>query len=676
MKSFFFSLASSHTFKRWTRKSYAVFNSLGKTIRIGVLITPLTLLFGVSEMKGQDPTNGKGESKEVDIDEIEIISESAALVFPEPSRVLTVIDQRELKQLPVNDLQSILEYAAGIDMRSRGPGVQADLSMRGGSFEQNLILIDGINWNDPQTGHFALNIPIRPNEIERIEVLAGGASRFYGAGAFTGAINIVTKKSGTNQAITEASYGQHGLYEAGVSLHRNLAGGYHKAAVYTSGSEGYRANTDFNRREYFYQTNYRFQHWTLNGLVSHQDRAFGANQFYSAVFPNQFETTSTGAAVVELARYGATNHRISAYRRVHYDEFQLRRDNPDFYRNFHRNQVYGVKYKSTFSFGGGSTQVAAEFRNESILSNNLGETITDSIAVREGYYYNKAASRSHFSLLADQTYKTGRWNLSFGSMIHYLAESNGWQFYPGIDLAFELHSHFIGFASWNRSMRLPSFTELYYQAPDLVGNPNLLPEEAQNFELGIRFRKNNLSSEAILFHRRGKNLIDWLWVGEEEKWFTQNLSKIHTSGTEYRINWSVKRLPAIQEVQIHYVYLLANKDNNEQETRYVLDYLRHNLSIKLRGTLIGQLRWSIQSQWQQRNGSYLKYEPESGQFESVAYPMVFLTDLRLSYNIESIKLNLFIDLKNSGDYRYVDWGNIEQPGRWVSGGIRWLLTDK
>ena len=83
--------------------------------------------------------------------------------------------------LPVQSVDDLLRYLPGIEVQQRGPqGAQADITIRGGTFQQVLVIIDGMKLNDPLTGHFNLYIPIHPADIERVEILKGAASAVWG----------------------------------------------------------------------------------------------------------------------------------------------------------------------------------------------------------------------------------------------------------------------------------------------------------------------------------------------------------------------------------------------------------------------------------------------------------------------------------------------------------------
>jgi iron complex outermembrane receptor protein len=116
--------------------------------------------------------------------------------FSKLNRNMTIVDKLQLETTPARSLPEILAFVPGLDIRQRGvTGVQADIGIRGGSFEQTLMLLNGIKLTDPQTGHHLMNIPVPLIEIDRVEVLKGPASRIFGQNAYAGAINVITQLS-------------------------------------------------------------------------------------------------------------------------------------------------------------------------------------------------------------------------------------------------------------------------------------------------------------------------------------------------------------------------------------------------------------------------------------------------------------------------------------------------
>src|SRR5699024_8866634 len=129
------------------------------------------------------------------LEEVIIQGNRLEIAYNESSRDIQIITHEEISKLPVRSVNELLAYVGGVDIRQRAPfGGQADISIDGGTFEQTLVLLNGIKLIDDQTAHIMMNIPVPVDAIERIEILRGAAARVYGINALTGAINIVTKK--------------------------------------------------------------------------------------------------------------------------------------------------------------------------------------------------------------------------------------------------------------------------------------------------------------------------------------------------------------------------------------------------------------------------------------------------------------------------------------------------
>ncbi|HNW48812.1 MAG TPA: TonB-dependent receptor plug domain-containing protein, partial [Bacteroidales bacterium] len=174
-------------FKRWKRTPWAAFASMGKIIKIGVLCVTYSLLVMKSQpLLGQSAAkNGKDTLR--DLEEL-IISTERPTPFQPLVRVIAVIQQQEIERAAVRNLPDLLRYLQGTDLRSRGgEGVQADLSILGGTFDQTMVMINGINFTDPQTGHHSLNIPVEISQIERVEILQGPGAWSEGSVAYAGA---------------------------------------------------------------------------------------------------------------------------------------------------------------------------------------------------------------------------------------------------------------------------------------------------------------------------------------------------------------------------------------------------------------------------------------------------------------------------------------------------------
>ena len=234
-------------------------------------------------------------TKEEQLDSIVIASSRIDLPFKENSRTIKVITASEIKESAVTNVSDLLQQVAGIDMRRRGvAGMQADLYIRGGSFDQTLILIDGIKVEDPQTGHHTMNMALPIEVIERIEIIKGPAARVFGQNAFTGAVNIVTKKNQENMLSLGLQAGSYGQKNAAVTTASNLKHSSHLVHVSRNLSDGYRFNTDYDNQNYFIKSTFNKHKLPVDMITTFSERKFGANGFYaspSAV--NQYEETQT-----------------------------------------------------------------------------------------------------------------------------------------------------------------------------------------------------------------------------------------------------------------------------------------------------------------------------------------------------------------------------------------------
>ncbi|MCW8850669.1 MAG: TonB-dependent receptor plug domain-containing protein, partial [Melioribacteraceae bacterium] len=229
---------------------------------------------------------------EHNLDSVIVTANRAESNFSEIGRSISVIAQKEIELLPINNIQDLLELTSGLDVKQRGPeGVQADVAIRGGSFEQTLILIDGIKLTDPQTGHHNMNLPISFSQVERVEILKGQGSQTYGANAFSGVVNIITKKNAVNNLNIELNGGENNYYNLGINGSLKLGNTNHHLSVDKSKSDGYRYNTEFDNYNLSMNNSFNLSNSVINTLIGYADKNFGANSYYTTRFPDQAEKT-------------------------------------------------------------------------------------------------------------------------------------------------------------------------------------------------------------------------------------------------------------------------------------------------------------------------------------------------------------------------------------------------
>ena len=670
------------TFKRWGGQKYSLFQALRKQVRIGVLAVTYFLVAGINEAVAQ--TDSLEVNMEYDLDEIEVSAQRAPVTYSQVARIISVIEKDQIDAAPVNSLQDLLEYALSVDIRQRGThGVQADVSVRGGSFDQTLILLNGINLSDPQTGHHNFNLPVSFKSIKRIEVLEGPAARVYGPNAFAGAINIVTEPSDNDALGIDLSYGEHQLRDINLSANKQLGKLSNYLAFNNKASDGYIENTDFETYNLFYHGRLKTDAGRLDMQAGFSNKAFGANSFYTPAYPNQFEETKTTFASVKFDTGNKVHFTPTLYWRRHQDRFELFRDEPaSWYKghNYHMTDVLGTSLNSWFTNALGKTAFGAEFRSENIWSNVLGEPMEEPIDVpgEDGQQFTNSHSRTTVSFFGEHTFYIGQLTVSGGAMANWISDLNyEWNIYPGVDLSYQVSDPVKLYASFNKSLRMPTFTDLYYNGPTNKGNPSLKPERSTTIEGGVKWNTDFLHLQTGYYHRVGKDLIDWVRESEDFLWETRNLTEISSNGIEFIASLDVPAMIGqpffIRKINTNYAYNSLNKAQSDFLSNYVLDNLKHKLVLSVDHQIWKNLQASWNFRFQDRNGSYAQFEDKAYVGEA-NYESFWLTDLKVYWKTE--RLQLSCSVANLFDQQYVDLGNIAQPGRWISFGLNYQIELK
>ena len=316
MKAKQFQHCQTVCFRRFTNRPYAVFSSLKTRICIGVLAVEMLPVASVGTVSAQ--VENKQSDDKYDLKEIVVSASRVPLTMSEATRPVTVLDSASIASLPVQSVNDLLKYVVGIDVRQRGGfGVQTDMSIRGGTFDQITILLNGINICDPQTGHNAAEFPVDITEIERIEVLQGPAGRVYGTSSLMGAINIVTRVADKNSVDIHLDGGSYGYLNGGARANYNykniknqISGGYSRNDGHHRNKAG-KLNSDFKKGNLFYQGDFRDEMVDVKWHFGFSDKQYGANTFYGTGSDDQFEQVRKYYAAVQAetkVRSGKTCH--------------------------------------------------------------------------------------------------------------------------------------------------------------------------------------------------------------------------------------------------------------------------------------------------------------------------------------------------------------------------------
>ena len=617
-------------------------------------------------------------SRQLTLEQLVITAERTPVMFEQLKRSIQVISKKEIDRMPVRNVAELISYALNTDVRNRGTsGMQADISIRGGSFDQTLILLNGMNISDPQTGHHNMDIPVDLASINRVEILKGPGARVFGPNAFNGVINIITNEKTPDQLSVSALGGQYGLYSLSASTTFHMGNTTHNLQVSKSGSDGFTDNTDFKALNLFYSgTAGKTQ--KLEYQAAYIKKAFGANSFYSPQYPDQYEITQTIFASVKY-KTGFKGFAPAVYYRRHYDEFQLFRNKaPSWYtsHNYHYTDVIGSNANFYTSTGNRSKlSLGYDVRYEQIRSNKLGNSLAEPIPVKgvEGVFYTLGKARTSAGLFVEESINLNKLSVSAGLLASYLSALPGKiTVYPGIDAAFQLGRSFRIYANANRTLRLPTFTDLYYNDPSSKGDPNLKPEEAVTVETGIKFNKSGITANAAVFKRYGHNMIDWVKLQNQDPWQAMNITRINVSGFETSITLNLEELTAensfLKSVTFGYAYLKANKSSDEFMSRYALDILKHKADLLIYHQIWRRFSASWAFSFQDREGGYIKYVNKLYETTETPYKPFAVLDLQLNYKHE--KWMFFAEAANLLNTENVDYGNVPQAGRWIRVGVK------
>ncbi len=627
------------------------------------------------------PSEDQADTLAFDLDEVLVSAQKASVSLADARRSVQVIDRQQIEASPAQDLASLLSSVRSVDIRNRGTyGMQADITMRGGTFDQSLVLLNGVNVTDPQTGHHNLNIPVDLQSVERIEVLQGSGARVFGPNAFNGAINIITKDPGESHLNASFMGGEHRLGAAGVSSGFTTGPVSHHVSVHGIRSDGFTENTDFKSGNLFYRSEVDFDAGNLDLQAGYNEKAFGANSFYSPMYPEQYEETRAGYASLRWMPENDLNLEPMLYWRRHHDRFELfRHEEPDWYEghNYHRTDILGAGLQWEHQSRIGTTSAGLDYRYEHIFSNVLGTEMDEPMAV-PGYddaLFTHSYDRSGLSLMLEQNASYGPFSMSAGTLVYSNTDlDEPFTLFPGLDLGWQILDDLRWYSTINRTLRLPTFTDLFYSDPENQGNPDLQPEQAVTAETGFKSTWRDIMFDVAVFRRWGRETIDWVRSPGDEVWQAKNLTDVTITGFEtgalIPLGAQTVGEVAPRSLSLQYSYIHADTYSGDQVSNYALDHLNHKIDATLTHPITSQGGVSITGSWQDRAGGYMFFE--DGEFtETVDFEPFFMMDLKVFYEVGPVRL--FTEASNALDEQYVDIANVPQPGRWVRGGMELSL---
>lgn len=673
-------------FTHFSNRGYSLFAVLGKEVIIGVL-SVATLQHATAHNVSNEALQTSGDStvtnKQVMLDEVSVTGTRAPLTVSQQARMVTVLSREDIQAAPVQSVNDLLKYAVGVDVRQKGAlGALTDVSIRGGNSEQITVLLNGINICDAQTAHNTFDFPVDISEIERIEVLEGPAGRVYGTSSLLGAINIVTKTPPSSSLSARIEGGSYGYLAAGARANiaqgrwnNQLSGSFTRSDGYLR-NKANKLNADYKTSKAFYQGNYNDSQIAVRWHAGMSVKDFGANTFYAAKYDDQFEHTfKTFTALQAENKQGKFHIRPSIYWNRSTDRFELFRGAPQKYAyNYHRTDVYGVNLNAYFDWSLGRTAFGAELRHEELVSTNLGEKLERPHHIHgTDRNYTNGINRTNLQFVLEHNIILSRFTLSAGVIAVKNSQADmNMRVYPGIDASYRMGNAWKVYASYNTSLRMPSFTELFYSVGGHKADKHLKPEELSALEAGFKYNARGISGKTSIFYNQQKNLIDWISDGTLDAngsplWKSVNFGRINVVGVEASLSFDCRTLMPSQrflkQFSLAYCYLNQNeKEHKGITSKYVLEYVKNKMVANLQLNLWRNLDLGLNYRLLHRMGGYIDTNNQRHNYATYG-----ILDTRLSWNTG--KWTAFAAANNLLNRTYVDYGNVPQPGTWITAGI-------
>ncbi|MGJ8549037.1 TonB-dependent receptor plug domain-containing protein [Winogradskyella wichelsiae] len=582
------------------------------------------------------------EVKTDSLSEVVITSTRIDLPFKENSRTINIITSADIKRSAAITVVDLLQQVAGVDIRRRGTGgSQADLFIRGGGFDQTLLLIDGIKMDDVQTGHNTLNAAVPIEVIERIEIIKGPAARVFGQNAFTGAINIVTKSTLDNSVSASVETGSFGQLNGSVTVGSELENSTHILHVDRMTSEGYRSNSDYDNSNYFLKSTFNKNAQAIEMITTFSERKFGAENFYTTSPDfNEYEETQN-SLIAFTTKFQSEKLKIQPriYWKRNQDIFLLKRFEPNFFRNVHISNKIGAEANASYTSKLGVTGFGIDMSKTYLRSNNLGD---------RNRFMTTVFLEHRFQFIDD------RLDITPGVAVTYFSDFkfNG---FPGLDVGFDITNNLKAYGNIGFTYRIPTYTDLYYNDPRTIGNADLEPEEAFSQEIGIKYNAQKIRASLSVFNRDATNLIDFVRPNTVDEIYTAtNIAEVNTKGLELDVAYNFNVNNYKQTLAFGYAYLDDNiLEQNEELSRYSLNTLKHHFTTRLSTKLFKNISQNI---------IYKYAERTTGQTYNV-------WDASIVMSLKQVELS--VTASNIFDADYIESGYTPMPPSNILFGMRY-----
>jgi len=592
----------------------------------------------------------------------------------ETGRNIFVIKGGQFSNLPAHSLDELLRYLPGVEVQQRGPqGSQSDIIIRGGTFQQVLVIIDGVKLNDPLTGHFTSYIPIHPSEIDRIEILKGAASAIYGSEAAGGGIHIITKSfsasksSSKNAAEGKLALGEYSLINGSAYLNLSKNKSTFSAGVISNNTDG---QTLRGTNGYFNLTTADIsfsqqldKNWRLNFRSAADFRNFNAQNFYTTyVSDTASEKVNSWWNHINLrnkTKKGELN--IDAAYKLLRDKFWF---NKTFSPNDNKTNLFTTQLNYSFFLSEkNSTTIGYQVHRKEINSNDRGN--------------HNLWHGAIFAILRHSLQK----NIYLNESLRMDWDENyGLELIPQLNFAWS-PSKFTFRASIGKSIRDADFTERYnnYNKPlvssGTIGNPDLVAEHAWNFETGVDLSVlKGLKISWTYFYKDQTNLIDWSPTAYTDMprktnliptgsyTLSKNIKNVNTSGIELDFIYQKQFAQQVNMFSSLGFTWLSSKSDGSTPSFYISSHARYLINFN-ETVQVNHFSFSLSGLYKERNA---QKAAAIGADISSSY---FILNVKAFYRVYKNKASLFLQADNLFNKNYSDLLGASMPGRWISGGI-------
>lgn len=625
------------------------------------------------------PAIGLAQETQQQLDPVTVTATIQPTTSSRTGRNLVIIKGEDISRLPVNSIDELLRYVPGLEVQARGPmGAQSDFVLRGGTFQQVLVVIDGMRVNDPNTGHFNSYIPVTPGEIDRIEILKGAASAIYGSEAVGGVIHIITKafagitraQQSYNASVTGGAYG---LWNVGGNAFINTGKTAISAGVLSNNTDGQdqRGTKGFLHLNTFSlsASHHINDKWQLALRSSYDTRYFGAQGFYTtAASDTARENVSTWWNQLQL-KYQSGKDKFSllaGYKSVT-DTYRfngLGAANASDSKLFQTLAVYEHAFSEKTAVTGG-----LQFQDKSISSNDRGDHNLQQAAAFVGV-----------------TQKIGERFLVNPALRLDWNEESGYELVPQLNLSYRADWVQLR-ASAGKTIRDADFTERYnnYEKAlvatgQRVGNPALTSEHSFSYEAGADFFiHDRIRISSTVFRREQSDVIDWTPTPYADMprqsnlaptgtyALAKNISKVNTTGLETDVQY-IQPLAHQHKIVLNAGLVWMDTEvPSGTASFYIVSNARFLTNFSAQYVAP---RWSLSV-----NGLYKERNAQSAPgIKAFVDKSYFVMNVKAEYFVIKERLAIFAQADNILDKSYQDLLGAQMPGVWLMGGARFSLN--